>query len=48
MNSLLITVLNVLKPENILLNVNAQSVNMLTLIMKSVKIVLINVKLVKK
>jgi hypothetical protein len=46
-NSLLITVLFVLKPENILQNVNAQSVNTLTLITKSVKIVLTNVKLVK-
>jgi hypothetical protein len=46
-NLLLITVLFVLKPENILQNVNAQSVNTLTLITKSVKIVLTNVKLVK-
>jgi hypothetical protein len=46
-NSPLITVLFVLKPENILQNVNAQSVNTLTLITKSVKIVLTNVKLVK-
>jgi hypothetical protein len=45
-NSPLITVLFVLKPENILQNVNAQSVNTLTLITKSVKIVLGNVKLV--